>query len=295
MSEKSNKQTKKYRLLFFVTLFLLITIVPSLIWLTIRNNSASGLKKMKDNISQKESEIESLNKILKADAAWIYDRDLEKAIYDLKSIEGNSENENIQNRISALQKLQYEFNTDSNSVEQYRIQIQTQEKSLKKFETERDSLQKIVSNTMDSIQKQSDSMIQVIEEKKQSLARKNDIQVISFKSENGDEVHYLGEVHNGKANGGGIGIWRTGSIYRGEWKNNKRHGKGTFEWADGQKYEGDFENDIRSGAGIYYWPSGERYEGEFENNRREGYGTLYDPDGNISFEGDWKNDKPVRE
>lgn len=295
MSEKLNKQKKRFKVLFYVTFLLMITIVPSLIWLMTKNNSTSGLNKLKDEISQKELEIESLNDILEADAIWIYDRDLKQAIQQLKSLDENAENENIQNRISALQKLENEFNTDSNSVEQYRIQVQSLEKSLEKFESERDSLQNIVTTDLDSIKKRSDSLVQVVAEKNQALARKDDIQVISFKSENGDEVHYLGEVKNGKANGGGIGIWRTGSIYRGKWKNNKRHGSGTFEWADGQKYEGDFQNDIRTGEGTYYWPSGERYEGEFENNRREGYGTLFDPDGNISFEGDWKNDKPVRE
>ena len=295
MSEKLNKQKKRFKVLFYVTFLLLITIVPSLIWLMTKNNSDSGLNKLKDEISKKEVEIESLNDILEADAIWIYDRDLKQAIQQLKSLDENAENENIQNRISALQKLENEFNSDSNSVEQYRVQVQSQEKSLEKFESERDSLQNIVTTNLDSIKKRSDSLVQVVAEKNQALARKDDIQVISFKSENGDEVHYLGEVKNGKANGGGIGIWRTGSIYRGKWKNNKRHGSGTFEWADGQKYEGDFQDDVRTGVGTYYWPSGERYEGEFENNRREGYGTLFDPDGNISFEGDWKNDKPVRE
>ncbi|MFN2262281.1 MAG: hypothetical protein ABR595_09485 [Psychroflexus sp.] len=295
MSEKLSKQKNRFRLLFYVTFFLLITIVPSLIWLMTKNNSESGLNKLKNEISKKETEINLLNQILEADGVWIYDRDLENAIKNLKSIDNNSKSETIQNRIAALQKLEKEFDSDSNSVEQYRYQIQSQEKSLEKFEMERDSLRNILTSDLDSIKNYSDSLVQVIAQKNQALARKDDIQVISFKSENGDEVHYLGEVKNGKANGGGIGIWRTGSIYRGKWKNNKRHGTGTFEWADGQKYEGDFENDDRTGVGTYYWPSGERYEGEFKNNRREGFGTLFDPDGNISFEGEWKDDKPVRE
>lgn len=133
-----------------------------------------------------------------------------------------------------------------------------------------------------------------LDKKERQLNRKERIQVLSFNGQKGAKIHYLGEVVEGKAQGGGMGIWTTGSIYRGEWKDNKRHGKGTFEWADGEKYEGDYNNDIREGTGTYYWPSGERYEGGWANNMRQGEGKLYDKDGNISYSGLWDKDKPAK-
>lgn len=126
-----------------------------------------------------------------------------------------------------------------------------------------------------------------------ALNQKERVKVLSFKSPQGVLIHYLGEVENGKANGGGVGIWSTGSLYRGDWKDNKRHGKGRFEWLDGERYEGDYVNGTREGVGSYFWPSGERYEGEWAADQRNGEGTLFDMDGNIEFQGIWKNDLPV--
>lgn len=126
------------------------------------------------------------------------------------------------------------------------------------------------------------------------LNRKETVQVISFPGTKGAKIHYLGEVKDGKANGGGIGIWTTGSVYKGNWKDNLRHGKGTYEWADGQKYDGEYQNGKRDGFGSYLWPSGERYEGDWKNDRRNGKGVFYDPDGNIKFDGIWEDDKPLK-
>lgn len=126
-----------------------------------------------------------------------------------------------------------------------------------------------------------------------ALEQKERVKVLSFKSPQGVLIHYLGEVENGKANGGGVGIWSTGSLYRGDWKDNKRHGMGRFEWVDGERYEGDYVNGTREGEGSYFWPSGERYEGEWSADQRNGEGVLYDMDGNIEYQGLWKNDLPT--
>jgi hypothetical protein len=158
-----------------------------------------------------------------------------------------------------------------------------------------DSLRiKMLESAKDSLSKRIVALNDELSARSKELGRKQAVQVLSFKNDEGKQIHYLGDVSNGKANGGGVGIWSTGSIYRGEWRNNQRHGKGTFEWSDGMKYDGDFLNDIREGEGTYYWPSGEKYVGEWKKGKREGFGILYDKDGNIRYEGSWKEDKPLK-
>lgn len=132
-----------------------------------------------------------------------------------------------------------------------------------------------------------------LDTKKEQLEQRENVQVITFESSKGKKVHYLGETENGKANGGGIGIWSTGGMYQGDWETNQRHGEGRYEWSNNHVYEGEFQNDVREGEGTYYWPSGERYEGEWSNDQRSGRGTLFNKDGNIQYEGKWKNDKVV--
>jgi len=146
---------------------------------------------------------------------------------------------------------------------------------------------------IDSIQNLVDDLNNQLEIKNAELRKKGSVQVLSFKKDKNITVHYLGEIKNGKANGGGTGIWSTGSMYRGSWKDNNRHGEGTFEWVDGVKYTGTYKDDKRHGEGTYSWPSGERYEGDWKNDVREGYGILYDQDGNIRYKGNWQNDKPA--
>lgn len=36
------------------------------------------------------------------------------------------------------------------------------------------------------------------------------------------------------------------------------------------------------------------FEGHFKDDQREGYGKLFNADGSIDFEGEWRNDLPVR-
>lgn len=130
-----------------------------------------------------------------------------------------------------------------------------------------------------------------IQEQEKQLSKKDKVQVISFRNEKGNLIHYLGEVKDGMANGGGVGIFDTGGIYKGEWKNNQRHGKGTYEWKDGHKYEGEFVNGEREGQGTYLWSSGEKYVGQWRGGKRNGQGTLFDKDNNVSYEGLWEDDR----
>ncbi len=198
----------------------------------------------------------------------------------------------LNSRIAQVEKIMRRP-SDNGALKAYELIIEQNTKSIDSLKVQL-SRMKSATTSADSLRQRIAGLHAEIAKKNNELNRKQLIQVISFKSENGRLIHYLGEVVNGKANGGGVGIWNTGSLYRGEWKDNKRHGKGTFEWADGEKYVGEYVEDKRNGVGTYSWPSGERYEGEWKNDTREGFGKLFDQDGNIKFEGRWSGDKPNR-
>lgn len=293
MAANKKSGNSLYKKLFFISLVLLIILGILYINKTGNKKVDGNIEQLEQRIKAQNEEMKVLNEIFSAESKWISSGELAKAIKDLEEIDKEYSSSKIKNRIKAFKKMQEELASDTLSIQEYKVRIRSGNQSIDQLKKQNDSLNDVVDNKLDQLVSKNDSLKNLLQKKQKALDRKENIQVITFKSSKGDEVHYLGEVKNGKANGGGVGIWRTGSIYRGQWKNNKRHGEGVFEWADGQKYEGDFKNDVRTGEGTYYWPSGERYEGEFKNNRREGEGTLYDPDGNVSFEGKWKNDEPV--
>ncbi|WP_339704727.1 hypothetical protein [uncultured Kriegella sp.] len=114
---------------------------------------------------------------------------------------------------------------------------------------------------------------------------------LRFKSQKGNQLHYVGQVQNKKANGYGIALFDTGSRYEGQWKDNQRHGEGTFYWPDGEYYIGSYINDRRNGNGTYYWPNKEKYAGQWKDDKRNGQGTFYGADGKVVTSGVWKNDK----
>ncbi|WP_218648146.1 MORN repeat-containing protein [Winogradskyella forsetii] len=118
---------------------------------------------------------------------------------------------------------------------------------------------------------------------------------ITFKTSKGTNLHYVGNVKNGKANGYGIAILDTGSRYEGQWKDNLRHGEGKFYWNDGEDYVGDYRNDMREGFGTYHWSNGEKYVGEWKNDRRNGKGEFYNKRGKLKTIGVWKDDELVEE
>ena len=60
------------------------------------------------------------------------------------------------------------------------------------------------------------------------LQQKASGEYLTFKTSKGSQLHYVGQVKNGKANGYGVAILSTGSRYEGEWKDNHRHGQGNF-------------------------------------------------------------------
>lgn len=155
------------------------------------------------------------------------------------------------------------------------------------FAEKTDSLYKSMKGRIDNLQKE-------LNKKDEKLANSSYIRRLTFYNTKGTSIKYFGEVANGRANGEGIGIHSTGSIYDGEWRNNQKHGKGTYKWIEGEVYEGEFKNDKISGTGTYYWVNGDKYVGEWDNNQRNGEGTLYNKDNKIVFKGIWKNDEFIQ-
>lgn len=294
MSKTTSRFT--YKILFYLSFASFVGVV--LLYFNLKNtkpNPTLQLEEIQMQIEDLKKEKETLLNIIKLDEILISKENTEEALrkYEAISSEAGSE---LNKALSLRIKYSKEVLASNNDDEISKINLRTQ---LANVLSENDSITNqldslkgslIVNQTLQS--KSFDSLSQKLEQVTKELARKDAKQVISFVNENGNLIHYLGEVKDGKANGGGIGIWNTGSIYKGQWKNNMRHGTGEFKWVDGQIYEGEFANDIRSGEGIYYWPSGEKYKGEFAENKMNGQGILYDPDGNKKYEGEWKNDKP---
>jgi hypothetical protein len=118
---------------------------------------------------------------------------------------------------------------------------------------------------------------------------------LTFDSRQGNEVYYVGDIKNGKANGRGVALLSSGSRYLGEWQNNMKHGIGEFHWPDGAWYEGEYENDKRSGRGTYHFPDGSVFVGHWEDDVREGEGIFYDKKGGVVAQGVWEDDELVEQ
>ena len=123
------------------------------------------------------------------------------------------------------------------------------------------------------------------------LKEKSFGEYLTFTNSKGSQMHYVGQVKNGKANGFGVALLNTGSRYEGEWKDNMRHGEGTYYWSDGQYYVGEYLNDKRNGTGTYHWPNKEKYTGHWKDDKRSGEGIFYGKDGEVVADGTWEDDK----
>ncbi len=116
---------------------------------------------------------------------------------------------------------------------------------------------------------------------------------LNLVSSKGKKFEYLGDIEEEKANGYGIGIYESGSIYKGHWKDNLRHGQGIFTWRDGESYNGGYISDLRHGEGTYIWKNGEKYIGGWKEDKRHGNGRVYKKNGKVKSSGTWANDKLV--
>lgn len=162
-----------------------------------------------------------------------------------------------------------------------------------------DSLSQQKAATPEEVRKY-DSLNFTLEKTKVQLARlkrqmnnKSFGEYLKFRSKKGNQMHYVGQVKNGKANGYGIALLDTGSRYEGQWQDNQRQGEGTFYWPDGEYYIGEYAYDRRSGFGTYYWPNGEKYAGEWKEDKRSGSGQFFGTDGDVIADGEWNDDKLV--
>jgi hypothetical protein len=287
------EKIKNVSILGLLIIIVAISFAWRLSYMRISNNQSS----LKKNVKELEQKIHIHQLLSEATFSYISKGNMENLLFDLiriREIDSLEVFSIIDGAIEGLKNQIDSFYVDSENNEATQQQIIASKQRIRSLEEQISAIQQDKDFNFKNNQKQFDSLNQIIASQKVELNRKQRVRVISFKTEKGTLVHYLGEVQNDKANGNGVGIWSTGSIYRGQWIDNKRHGEGEFSWADGDVYKGEFIEGKVEGNGTYTWKSGERYEGEFVNGRRNGFGKLYDPDGNISFEGTWKNDKPLQ-
>lgn len=297
--EKNQQSKNIFKVLFFLmSVVLIIVLVFSSINFSKNQKALKSYNEIEQRTSKFENRNELLSQIVRIDANVIFEGDYQNSINAYSELLIQTDDEELIAMIN--QRIDYfdevtKMEDDGEDKNPYEMILQKNKLTINELKENFDSIQNLYSKMSDSLITQLNNLNdELMTQKSKSSSTSEKVKVISFKNDNGKLIHYLGEVENGKANGGGVGIWSTGSLYKGDWKNNKRHGNGTFEWADGERYEGEYVNDKRKGEGTYYWPSGDKYEGEWNNDVREGYGTLYDFDGNIRFEGGWVNDKPDR-
>lgn len=295
----SQNSRQPYKTLFLLSALVALITTALFIW------SLSSSSKLKSEVNLNEIEIDSLQKldsfykqIIQSDGLIIMDGDYKGGLESYAQLLSSASEEQISfinARIKEIEKItKMQVEGEGGGMNTFDLIIERNNQTISSLELSIDSIKRVYSNKIDSLRSKTQQLTAELSSKPKELPTKSNLKVISFKNDNGNLIHYLGEVSNEKANGGGIGIWTSGSIYKGAWKNNKRHGKGTFEWADGVKYVGDYFEDKREGEGIYYWTNGERYDGEWKSDKRNGYGIWYDSDGNIKFEGGWENDKPKK-
>lgn len=256
------------------------------------NEELSTVKYKRDSVKDRG---EFLIEFLKADNKYIlgeYEEAIEKFnIIKKHPFKTSFEHDLVELRLNRIDEILNNIDTLSSDIEAYRFSLNNAKENIETLEVEKDSIIEFKKEEISNYKEQVAQLQEQIKEKDQQLSKKDKVKVISFRNEKGNQIHYLGEVKNDKANGGGVGIWDTGGLYKGSWKDNQRHGEGVYTWKDGHKYEGTFVEGIREGQGTYYWSSGEKYDGEWKNNMRNGQGTLYDRDNNIQYEGEWIDDK----
>jgi hypothetical protein len=114
-----------------------------------------------------------------------------------------------------------------------------------------------------------------------------------FTDADGERYEYTGPLRNGVPHGVGVATYPKGDRYEGGFVDGSKQGRGVYSWPSGARYEGDFAGDTMHGQGSYRFASGKRYVGELRDGKLEGYGRYYDAGGSMTYEGQWRNNKPV--
>jgi hypothetical protein len=82
------------------------------------------------------------------------------------------------------------------------------------------------------------------------------------------------------------------ATYEGEWLDGKKEGKGKIIFRSGSIFEGSFKNDLKEGYGkMYYYPSGNYFEGEWQKDVKCGMGTMNWTDIREKYMGQWGNNQ----
>ncbi|MHB1277701.1 MAG: protein kinase domain-containing protein [Bacteroidia bacterium] len=126
--------------------------------------------------------------------------------------------------------------------------------------------------------------------------KKTDEYDLTDMSSSGSKYDYKGAVRNGKPHGYGIAYFDDGNRYEGNWENGVRTGSGTYYFSDGTVYVGGWKNDSFSGRGKMTWEDGDKYDGSYSNGKRNGLGTYTTGGGDINncpdcrkYQGYWKD------
>jgi hypothetical protein len=290
-------RNKAFLVYFFMLSLLALLMFGSFMWSLTQNRMIKDMLRVQEGrMEEQVRRTELAGAVMRADGLVIVEGRYQQALEAYEAIVDDlppDQQDMVRKRMERIMGTMAEKVIDDTAFDPRDMLLGQYRRTIEELELQAVSHKGRISSLTDSLQNRIESLMAEMARKEKALGSREKVQVISFKSPKGYTIHYLGEVQDGKAHGGGVGIWSTGSVYRGDWRNNLRHGQGTFEWADGERYEGTYVDGIREGQGTYYWPSGDRYEGAWKGDRRNGQGTLYDMDGSIRFQGHWKDDKPV--
>ncbi len=269
---------------------LLILCAIGLIVLGVKNgNKSEQLVQQREQILQLEQQLSTQKTLLTTDSLLVQGKyeDALRQYTDYSEQPIEDEKVGIALRMAIANKfLEFE-----NQTQQQRALLNSSLDSAELAETE--AVDPLQTNQVDSLTFALSKAKMQLSKLKRQLHKKSFGEYLTFTNAKGSQVHYVGKVEQGKANGYGVAILNTGSRYVGEWKNNQRHGQGTFYWKDGEYYEGNYENDKRNGQGTYYWPNGEKYVGQWKDDRRSGKGAFFGKDGKLMTKGIWEDDKMV--
>lgn len=103
---------------------------------------------------------------------------------------------------------------------------------------------------------------------------------------------YVGELKNGKPNGLGVAVYRSGTAIRyvGNFVNGKYEGVGTLLFKDSAFLTGEWKAGKLNGQGANFTTAKAFYQGDFVNGEKNGNGTLIYAN-NSFYQGSYKNDK----
>ena len=291
---KKNNNRNKILLIILSVAIIGLTVLAYVINGQLQDYKSSDLVPI-SKLDAQQAKIDLYQQLSDIDEEWILNKQPQKALNLLQNMDlkDSSLKSRVEARIKRLKQVLQSENDDELTKINLRTALSQATEQLDSLEFAVDSIKRNTRSSLNQLKLHKDSLEIELANKSKELDRKEILKVISFKSDDGISVFYLGETKDGKANGGGVGVWANGSIYRGEWKDNKRHGEGEFKWPDGAIYEGDFILGERTGEGVFKYTTGEEYKGEFEKGLRSGQGKLFDIDGNVSYDGLWEKDKPV--